>query len=160
MLRAAASSSSCRTWSWKAHAIPSILCVLQRTPIEDPAVKCTRKGHWCITRNIWLECRTFNHCSTTRICGYIFLFTWMHVCVRVCLPGGCRLSMQLQSHICPSVCAWLHAQKLFSCVSGKGALTRQVYFAKWHYMKYCTQVIQYSMRRSMASFFSFGLCCW
>ncbi|CAE7504779.1 unnamed protein product [Symbiodinium natans] len=25
----------------------------------------------------------------------------------------------------------------------------QVYFAKWHYMKYCTQVIQYSMRRGL-----------
>ncbi|CAE7192435.1 unnamed protein product [Symbiodinium sp. CCMP2456] len=25
----------------------------------------------------------------------------------------------------------------------------QVYFAKWHYMKYCTQVIQYSMRKEL-----------
>ena len=27
------------------------------------------------------------------------------------------------------------------------ATVGEVYFAKWHYMKYCTQVIKYSLRR-------------
>ncbi|CAK9025300.1 Hypothetical protein (Fragment) [Durusdinium trenchii] len=27
----------------------------------------------------------------------------------------------------------------------------QVYFAKWHYMKYCTQVIQYAIRKKLPS---------